>query len=43
LTPILGRKILKRNGIPIDLLRISVGIENIETIIQEFEKISNLG
>jgi len=38
-----GRELLKQNGIPVDLLRISVGIENIEMIIQEFEKISNLG
>jgi len=38
-----GREILKQNGIPRDLLRISVGTENIEMIIEEFEKISNLG
>ena len=38
-----GRELLKQNGIPADLLRISVGVENIEMIIQEFEKISNLG
>ena len=35
-----GNKFLKEIGLPINLLRISVGIENIEDIIKEFEKIN---
>jgi cystathionine gamma-synthase len=34
-----GRELLKQNGIPIDLLRISVGIENIEEIKKEFDRL----
>lgn len=37
-----GREVLKQNGIPIDLLRISVGIEDIEEIKKEFDKLSDL-
>ena len=35
-----GNEFLKEIGLPINLLRISVGIENIEDIIKEFEKIN---
>ena len=28
----------KKNGLPVNLLRISVGVENINEIIKEFEK-----
>ncbi len=34
-----GREVLKTNKIPIDLLRISVGTENIEEIKKEFDKL----
>lgn len=34
-----GRQILKDNNIPIDLLRISVGLEDINEIIAEFSKL----
>lgn len=37
-----GRKTLKQNGIPIDLIRISVGIEDIAEIKKEFDKLSDL-
>lgn len=37
-----GKKMLETNKIPIDLLRISVGIENIKDIIEEFEKIEKI-
>ncbi len=37
-----GQKFLKQNGIPIDLLRISVGCEDIKSIIAEFERVKNL-
>ncbi|WP_458701088.1 PLP-dependent transferase [Sulfurospirillum sp. 1307] len=33
---------LKLNNIPIDLLRVSVGLEDIESIKKEFDKLSNL-
>lgn len=35
-----GRKILKQNEIPIDLVRFSVGCEDIKDIIGEFERVS---
>jgi cystathionine gamma-synthase len=34
-----GKKLLAQNNIPIDLIRISVGIEDIEEIKQEFDKL----
>lgn len=34
-----GRELLQNNNIPIDLLRVSVGIENIEEIKKEFDKL----
>ncbi len=34
-----GREILDQNGIPIDLIRISVGIEDIEDIKKEFNRL----
>lgn len=34
-----GRELLEANNIPIDLLRISVGNENIDDIIAEFERV----
>jgi len=34
-----GRKILEQNGIPTDLVRISVGIEDIEDIKREFNRL----
>jgi len=34
-----GRELLKDNDIPIDLLRVSVGMENIEAIKKEFDKL----
>jgi len=34
-----GRELLKNNGIPIDLVRISVGIEDIEEIKREFDRL----
>lgn len=37
-----GKEFLKQIDLPIDLLRISVGVEPIEEIIKEFEKISKL-
>ena len=37
-----GQEFLKQIGLPINLLRISVGTENIEEIKKEFEKIKNL-
>jgi len=37
-----GREVLKQNNIPIDLLRISVGIEDIDEIKKEFDKLSDL-
>ena len=36
-----GKKFLKEISLPIDLVRISVGIEPIEEIIKEFERIKN--
>ncbi len=36
-----GNKFLKKIGLPINLLRISVGVENIEEIINEFERLNN--
>lgn len=35
-----GREVLKQNNIPIDLIRISVGIEDIKDIIGEFERVA---
>ena len=37
-----GQKLLKINNIPIDLLRVSVGTENIDDIISEFKRIEKL-
>ncbi|WP_418186857.1 PLP-dependent transferase [Aliarcobacter lanthieri] len=37
-----GKEFLKKINLPIELLRISVGIEDIEEIINEFEKIKNI-
>lgn len=37
-----GKKQLEDNNIPIDLLRISIGTENIDAIIAEFDKIKTL-
>lgn len=37
-----GNEFLKQIGLPINLLRISVGIENIEDIIKEFERLNEL-
>ncbi|QKF78286.1 PLP-dependent transferase [Arcobacter defluvii] len=37
-----GQKLLKQIGLPTNLLRISVGTENIEDIINEFEKINEI-
>ena len=37
-----GQELLKMNNIPIDLLRVSVGTENIDDIIGEFKRIENL-
>jgi len=37
-----GRDFLKENNIPIDLIRIAVGCEDIEDIIEEFERIKEL-
>ena len=34
-----GRELLKDNGIPIELIRISAGMEDIETIKEEFNKL----
>ncbi len=34
-----GNKFLEKISLPIDLIRISVGIEPIEEIIKEFERI----
>ena len=35
-----GREVLKQNGIPIDLIRVSVGVEDIEDIKKEFDKLN---
>ena len=37
-----GQDFLKKHNIPVDLLRISVGCENIDDIINEFKKLDNL-
>ncbi|MCJ8326848.1 MAG: PLP-dependent transferase [Campylobacterales bacterium] len=37
-----GREFLKKNDLPIDLLRVSVGLEDINKIINEFEKLEKL-
>ncbi len=37
-----GRKLLKDNNIPIDLMRVSVGIEDINGIIKEFDRLDSL-
>ena len=37
-----GRAILEENNIPIDLMRVSVGIEDINAIINEFEKLDDI-
>ncbi|PRM90754.1 cystathionine gamma-synthase [Aliarcobacter cryaerophilus] len=37
-----GKEFLEKINLPINLLRISVGVENIEDIIEEFEKINNI-
>ena len=34
-----GREFLKEINLPIDLLRISIGCENIEDIINEFKRL----
>jgi len=34
-----GRELLRKNKIPIELIRISVGIENIKVIKEEFDKL----
>ena len=36
-----GNKFLEKIGLPINLLRVSVGCENINDIINEFERINN--
>jgi len=36
-----GRELLAENGIPVNLLRISVGTENVDEIIDEFERLEN--
>ena len=36
-----GNKFLEKIGLPINLLRVSVGCENIEDIINEFERLNN--
>jgi cystathionine gamma-synthase len=36
-----GNKFLEKIGLPINLLRISVGVENIEDIINEFERLKD--
>lgn len=37
-----GRKTLEENNIPIDLMRVSVGIEDINEIMKEFDKLDNI-
>jgi len=37
-----GRKILEKNNIPIDLMRVAVGVEDINEIIKEFDKLDNI-
>ena len=37
-----GREFLKQHKLPIDLIRIAVGVEDINDIIKEFEKLNNL-
>lgn len=37
-----GQKFLKEHNLPVDLLRISVGTEDIEDIISEFKKVNNV-
>jgi len=37
-----GRELLKDNNIPIDLMRVAVGIEDIDDIIQEFERLDSI-
>ncbi|OUR72339.1 cystathionine gamma-synthase [Arcobacter sp. 31_11_sub10_T18] len=37
-----GREILEENNIPIDLMRVAVGIEDIDEIIREFEKLDSI-
>lgn len=37
-----GNEFLKKIGLPVNLLRISVGVEDIDEIIKEFEKINQL-
>ena len=35
-----GKEFLEKINLPINLLRISVGVENIDEIINEFEKVN---
>jgi len=37
-----GREVLEENNIPIDLMRVAVGIEDIDDIIREFEKLDSI-
>ena len=37
-----GNEFLNKIGLPINLLRISVGVENIEDIINEFERLNEV-
>ncbi len=37
-----GRKVLEDNKIPIDLMRVSVGVEDINEIIKEFDKLDRI-
>lgn len=37
-----GRKTLEENNIPIDLMRVSVGIEDINEIMKEFDKLDSI-
>ncbi len=37
-----GKEILKDNGLPADLLRVSVGVEDVEAIKKEFDKLANI-
>jgi len=37
-----GQELLKQNNIPVDLMRVAVGVENIDDIINEFEKLDNI-
>jgi len=37
-----GRQLLRDNNIPIDLMRVAVGIEDIDEIIKEFDKLDSI-